>query len=395
MEIPKALRPAIGKSRFVRSLETDNYRTAQRRVLLHVARWRSEIERAEGEDSSEEAYWRRMLRSARTEEERQHVLSEIGMEAWSLGDGDSNDPVAADFYRRATALPFADRLDEWLASSGASPKTKDMRRSDVKRFAVRFPAVHDVTRKDVQRWAAGLVNDGLAPKTVQRILSGLRGYWRFLQSLEFAQEDAFPFDKLELAKRRNGGPKGTFRPFEPADGVKLLAAAIAIGDHDLADLIRLGMWTGCRIEELCALKVGQVKGDHFSIEDAKTAAGWRDVPIHRELVQTMARLVDGKMPEDYVLTNLTPNKYGDRSNAVGKRFGRLKSKLDFGPAHVFHSIRKTVVTSLENAGVPENVVADIVGHEKPRITYGLYSGGTTLVVKAKALAKLAYPFADH
>ncbi len=57
---------------------------------------------------------------------------------------------------------------------------------------------------------------------------------------------------------------------------------------------------------------------------------------------------------------------------------------------MFHSIRKTVGTQLENAGVPENVTADLLGHEKPRITYGLYSGGTSLAVKAEALAKLAY-----
>ncbi len=45
---------------------------------------------------------------------------------------------------------------------------------------------------------------------------------------------------------------------------------------------------------------------------------------------------------------------------------------------------------MENAGVPENVVADIVGHEKPTMTYGLYSGGVSLAVKRAALAKLAY-----
>ena len=43
-----------------------------------------------------------------------------------------------------------------------------------------------------------------------------------------------------------------------------------------------------------------------------------------------------------------------------------------------------------NAGVPENVVADIVGHEKTTMTYGLYSGGLSLVVKHEALNKLAY-----
>jgi integrase len=105
---------------------------------------------------------------------------------------------------------------------------------------------------------------------------------------------------------------------------------------------------------------------------------------------TVRRLI-GKRHEGYVLADLKPNKFGDRSNAIGKRFGRLKTAAGFGNSHVFHSIRKTVVTLLENGGVSENVAADIVGHEKPRITYGLYSEGATLEVKRAALAKLQYP----
>ena len=64
--------------------------------------------------------------------------------------------------------------------------------------------------------------------------------------------------------------------------------------------------------------------------------------------------------------------------------------MDFGKQHVFHSIRKTVVTILENAGVPENVVADIVGQEKTTMTYGLYSGELSLAMKHEAPNKLAY-----
>ena len=75
---------------------------------------------------------------------------------------------------------------------------------------------------------------------------------------------------------------------------------------------------------------------------------------------------------------------------MGKRFGRLKIDLGFGKQHVFPSIRMTVVTLLENAGVPENVVADIVGHEQTTMTYGLYSGGLSLAVKKEALELLAY-----
>lgn len=64
--------------------------------------------------------------------------------------------------------------------------------------------------------------------------------------------------------------------------------------------------------------------------------------------------------------------------------------LGHGPDRVFHSIRKTVATQLENAGVPENVSTDILGHEKKTMTYGLYSGGSSLKVKAEALEKVNY-----
>ena len=42
-------------------------------------------------------------------------------------------------------------------------------------------------------------------------------------------------------------------------------------------------------------------------------------------------------------------------------------------------------------GVPEGVAAEILGHEKPSITYGLYSGGSSMKVKLEAIEKLAYP----
>jgi len=78
----------------------------------------------------------------------------------------------------------------------------------------------------------------------------------------------------------------------------------------------------------------------------------------------MERLVEAST-DGYVLSCLNPNKYGDRGGAIGKRFDWLKTAHGFGPQHVLHSIRRTVATMVENAHVPENVAADILGHEKP------------------------------
>ena len=53
--------------------------------------------------------------------------------------------------------------------------------------------------------------------------------------------------------------------------------------------------------------------------------------------------------------------------------------------HVFHSIRETAATVLEQDGAPEGVTADMVGHEKQRVTNGLYSGGTSVTQRQGAM----------
>jgi hypothetical protein len=50
-----------------------------------------------------------------------------------------------------------------------------------------------------------------------------------------------------------------------------------------------------------------------------------------------------------------------------------------------------VATLLENAGVLEGIAADILGHEKKTLSYGLYSSGSSMQRKIEAIEKLAYP----
>ncbi|MBF0324564.1 MAG: hypothetical protein HQL42_05770 [Alphaproteobacteria bacterium] len=108
-----------------------------------------------------------------------------------------------------------------------------------------------------------------------------------------------------------------------------------------ADLIRMAMWSGARLEELCSLKADKVTAEWFDIEDAKTRAGWRRVPVHPKARATVvARLADAAAKESpYLFAGLSANKYGDRAGALGKKFTRLKNDLDFGEQHVFHTAR--------------------------------------------------------
>jgi integrase len=287
-----------------------------------------------------------------------------------------------------------------VAQLSLVPKAADQMKKDAQRLVDRFPTLQDVNARAVKQWIDELRTKGTSISSIKRLVWAWRSYWKYLGSIDAVPSDKKPpFPSVE-AKREERSRK--YLPYSTGDVVRLWEASQGVrgkqGKPDplMADLIMLGAYTGCRIEELCSLKWANITASAFKITDAKTAAGLREVPIHSELRALVARRRKeneaGRSADEYLLPGLPFNKYGDRSNAVGKRFGRLKKALGFGEDYGFHSLRATVVTLLENAGISENLAADIVGHDKPRITYGLYSGGATLAVKAEALEKVRYPF---
>jgi len=406
MEIPLALRPRFGgKVRFLKSLGTDSKATAMRRSGPIVAMWKRDIAAAKGNPNDNDAEWlRRAIRNAKSEDERKGIVEQIEDTAYwvgavnveQLGMSPYDNPEAKAFFSRATSHEFLDDLDGWLAMSNATARTQAMQQSVVEDFAKSFPLVEDIDRPSVKRWVMAKLVDGLSPRTVNRFVSVLRSYYRHLVTLGIAV-DSEPFSRLEVARGHSKESERTVRQaFTPGEVVRLLEVARAKGDEALASIIDLARWTGARREELASLRCSEISlsEGYFTVIDAKTKAGNRDVPIHSKLAATMARLTEVSR-DGYVISGLTSTKFGHRSDVVGKRFGKLKTKLGFGEQLVLHSIRKTVASQLENAGVAEGVVADILGHDKPSMTYGLYSGGASLETKRTAVEKLNYPLASR
>jgi len=422
LEIPPALRPKFPgkkgkpKARFIKSLETDSIATAERRAAPLIAEWRRQIAAARTganhddpmdgggliDEAADAEYLRRALHAARTEAERREVLSVAAdhadmvaaMSTETEGVYDAAAEAAAGaFYASATAVPFDAYLEEWLAPHGAAPRTKAVMAHDVRRFAAAFPTIAEVSKAAVKRWADTLLAGGLARGTVQRIMSAVRGYWRHLQSIEAVPEGHEPFTGLHLAQQGGRVVQTAQRQaFTPADVVKLLLASQS--DPELAAVIDMARYTGARIEELCSLRIADIHLHgpipYLGITAGKTSAAIRQIPIHTKLLPVVAGLVKGRR-EGFLLPALPVNKYGDRSPAISKRFGRLKGRMGFGAQHVFHSIRKTVATMLKDASVPEATAADLLGHDIPTMSYGVYAGGVSLATKAEAIALLRYP----
>lgn len=415
LDVPVSVRHHFnGKTKFTETLNTHSEAQALRRVPMIIAGWRLEIAQAKRDTSAAlvdpleaDVQWiKARMDTARAERSTDEgwddeLGTNPGADAldgeWQdkLSDMERKDPQRAkEVYTRASGT--AAHLDDWLARSTDTVKNKLQKRTEITRLAKEFAVTSLITRKAVRLWRDRLpIENGWKPATVTHTMSTCRNYWRFLQQIEAVSEDGVnPFEGLPPIMRTKADRNATSEklPFEASDVVLILDASRKTGHQGMTDLITLAMWTGARQGELCALKVSDVDLDDksFKVQDAKTKSGVRTVPIHKNLQDTLARLCRDSV-DGHVMTGLVEDKNGSRTAALATRFSRLKRSMDFDGRFDFHSFRRTVITLLEQAQVHEGITADMVGHKKSTITYGLYSGGHTLATKAEALAKVEYP----
>ena len=391
LDVPKALHEHFGKRKFIQSLDTDSQLVAEGRVLSVVAGWKKQIALAKkSSDGSGDALLdnvikvrqdaQRLEAEGNSDEDIKWIHEDVAMSV-ALGERNdfSGDPTLANAVSvvHGGGMLLVEHIDEYFDSKTTEQKSKDMARRDLLTFFKQFPFPEEATRQKVIKWINVDVDSRSTQKlslaTKSRIISNCRVYWDWLEYNKGLTQDP-PFTKVLPPKPKKKSKADILKlrkAFRVRDYHKLLQAA---PEGDLRDIITLGAYTGCRIAELCNLKISNVDTDRMEILDAKSQAGWRTIPIHTHIAQLVARLVD-TTKDVYLINNLTFNMYGDRSNAISKRFGRLKKGLDYGEDYVFHSLRKGFATQLENANIPLNVSARLMGHEVGGETFGRYSEG--------------------
>ncbi len=410
--VPKDVRHLIKKTKFFKSTQTSNLKEAEARAATWVFKWKQAIEKEralnhENYDDPNITSAMQLNQILRTSAEKFSVKEVIDEEAYRLKKiiGETN---AEDFSRIAKGERryLKSVITDWEKneqSARLEQKTIDQMKKDINLITDHCKTADYFKSKNIENLLNFLGNNkGKSASSIKRITNSGRNFFRYLQKIgEITSDSPNPFivpDEFRKSTKPNSRARfkaAPWVPFKPEQIVFLFQIAMAKEDTQLANLIVIAAYTGARIEEICSLQRKHIDLVNLSISiiGAKTAAGNRTIPIHSAIKTLVEKLLD-QSTDDYLISKLTKNKYGDRSNAVGKRFGRLKSAEGYDSHHVFHSIRKTFVTMLENAGISENVTADIVGHEKPRITYGLYSGGTTIDVMRESIEQISYSFPE-
>lgn len=402
LTVPTDVRHLVGKLRFLQSTQTDNKAQAGLRAALLVTGWKGEIAKARGLLPDPKAsFWeclRRDFIAAQQDEgdddgaQVDAVMTAIEAEAAKITNGaEASHRFKVATGQAALPIPLAPIVAEWKASLQLAQKTIDQQARDVTRMADHFQHLAALKPQAVKAWTDKLLAEGATASTLERVMNGCRSLWRYLQDSGTLPVDAAdPFlGTFRLAAKRATRNTVERRAFTPKELSKVYRAALDGGDKPLAQMIALAAYTGARIEELASLTLDDCSHGVFNIRDSKSEAGIRHVPIHPALSGMVAALRKTSA-DGYLMPTTAAEQYGIRSGPVAKRFGRLKDAMGFGPGHVFHSIRKTVATQLEQAGVSEGIAADILGHEKKTLSYGLYSSGSSLKQKQEAIRKVAY-----
>lgn len=400
LNVPTELRGVNGlpSLRFKKSTGTADKRKACTIASQYVAGWKLLIEKAKGNDTGflvEAMRFKDDIEKAKDAEYREALESVLIDHAERI-EKTHKLPKAKQFVDMALGIttPTSLHFDSWKVQLQQVAKSRDQMSRDVAEFIKVFPTTKDIQHIPIRDWLEKLEAEGKTYSHRKRVRANARDFWKYLVRRKVIADKTDPFiDALPVIRRKKGAKQNNWLPYKPAEVVEFWRKAKEREKHALADLIVLAAYTGARREELGKLKLENVGEKSFHIVDSKTAAGIREVPIHSAITPLIKRLRDTST-DGYLLSGLSSTKYNARTNALGTTFGRMKQSMGFSERHSFHSLRSTTITLLENAGVPENLAADIVGHDKPRMTYGLYSDGNELEIKRVAIEKVSYPFPE-
>ena len=371
LRIPSDVRVVQGRTRFAKSTGTRDKRKASNKALPILTEWQQLITTAR---QNPELIQPKPDRPVCLHDAAQELLGNWHSEAWL----DQLKPSQAKLYdaiKWGEGVSLPTHMSEFIEAHYTRHRTQLEARRYILEATLFIHTLKDLNRVNAQRWISTEelkpVNERRAVKTMQKAVGFLSEYFEWLRYRGLVSQDLQnPFKDLHFSKQL-ARPR-QYLPLSLDEVLVLRQAAQDADDVLMATYIDIGRFTGMRLSEIGELSTESIVIDGgvkcFRVRlDAKTeASSNRLIPV----APALASCVDLK----------TLDLRGT-SNAVGKRFGRLKKLvLEDGSARqkCFHSIRKFVVTTLEQGGVAEGVAADLVGHEKPNITYNVYSGGSSI-----------------
>jgi len=250
-------------------------------------------------------------------------------------------------YSSHTIRSYGDDLISFFRFAGIEPTNVD--------------AFNHITHRTVRAWVSTLIGQGLSTRSVNRKLSSLRTFFRYL--LRQGTIKTNPMKGVVSPKTSKRLPE-----FVPESDMAKLNANDLFGD-DFEGLrnrliITMFYYTGMRLSELVGLTLPSVDLDGMTIKVLGKGDKERIIPIHpdlKDLIQDYLEVRNEKFPsiQNFFVTPKGKPVYPKLVYRVVNYYLTLITPLQKRSPHV---LRHSFATHLLSKGADLNAIKELLGH---------------------------------
>lgn len=241
----------------------------------------------------------------------------------------------------------------------------------------------------IRTWLAGLKDDGMESKTINRKISSLKSFFKY--QLKKGELQVSPMTTIISQKVSKRLPQ-----YVEEKDISILFSYVEFPDDWTGKtdrlLLQLFYNTGMRQAELVSLKESNIDAGNGAIKVLGKGNKERVLPVSKELMQSILQYIQSKRIELEISDNevLLVNSKGVKLypkyvyNSV-KKYLTTVTTIDKKSPHV---LRHSFATHLMNNGADLNAVKELLGHSSLAATQ-IYTHNT--IEKLKDVYKKAHP----
>jgi len=219
-----------------------------------------------------------------------------------------------------------------------------------------FTEVQSIGLKEIEDFKKDLTENGYTAKSVSRKLNSIKNFFSFLKDEGKISLD--PSTEVKHPKYENDIPK-ILKPIE----YRSLRDACR-NDIRATAIVELMLQAGLRIKEIESLKIEDIKENEVVIESYESHSQ-REVPLNNSAKTALKRYLDEVRADNSKNKNVFITKTGRvlLARNIRSLLNRYFNKADIKGIKV-NDLRNTFIVFQLKAGVPLDVVSQVVGHKR-------------------------------
>ena len=270
-----------------------------------------------------------------------------------------------------------------------SPHTIRSYTSDLKQFS-RFLSkecnihleVNNASFQNIRSWIVFLLENNLNPRSVNRKISVLKSYYKFLLQEGYISHN--PMIKIISPKTSKRLPS-----FVDKEDIQILLDKVKfennyIGNRDRL-IIEFFYVTGIRLSELIDIKIFDLDFNNNYVKVLGKRNKERLIPLSNIMITKLQNFINENNITGYLFTNKGKKMYSKLVYRLVKKHIKLVSSIDNNSPHV---LRHTFATHMLNNGADINAIKELLGHSNLNATQ-VYTHNS--IEKLKSVYNQAHP----